>query len=142
METRTIQPEPMLPRKLPITLFVVLTVLDTTVFVLDKVASQHAAAVTGGFYLHVVTQPWIWMTFALGPVQLVVWTKILKRIDLSLAYPLTTISYLATMLVSQLYFKESLGIRVWAGAVLIMAGVAVLGGSHAATSPESGDGSS
>jgi drug/metabolite transporter (DMT)-like permease len=114
-------------RHLPIGLFACLTALDTTVFVMDKLASNHASSVGGPFYLRVVTQPWIWMAFALGPLQLFTWTKILKRIDLSLAYPLTTISYLATMLVSELVFKESLGPRVWIGAMLITAGVAVLG---------------
>jgi drug/metabolite transporter (DMT)-like permease len=122
--------------KLPVALFAVLTVLDTSVFVLDKIASLHAVDVGGPFYLRVVTQPWIYLAFALGPFQLLVWTRILKRIDLSLAYPLTTISYLATMLVSQLVFKEPLGVRVWAGAVLITAGVAVLGGSHGSNSTQ------
>ena len=118
---------PAAARRVPVGLFIVLMVLDTSVFVLDKVASQKAMVVSGPFYLHVVLQPWIWMAFALGPAQLFVWTKILKRIDLSLAYPLTTISYLATMVVSEVVFKEALGARVWVGAILIMAGVAVLG---------------
>jgi drug/metabolite transporter (DMT)-like permease len=128
------------PRGVPIALFLWLTLLDTSVFVLDKLASQHAASVGGPFYVRVISQPWIYLAFALGPLQLFTWTKILKRIDLSLAYPLTTISYLATMLVSQVVFKESLGPRVWAGATLITAGVAVLGGgrdSAAKTSDES-----
>ena len=114
-------------RRVPVGLFFVLMVLDTSAFVLDKVASQKAMVVSGPFYLHVVLEPWIWMAFALGPAQLFVWTRILKRIDLSLAYPLTTISYLATMVVSEVVFKETLGVRVWVGAILIMAGVAVLG---------------
>ncbi len=118
-------------RRLPIALFGWLTLLDTSVFILDKVASLHAsghAGVGGGaFYVRVISQPWIYLAFALGPLQLFTWTKILKRVDLSLAYPLTTISYLATMLASQFIFRESLGPRVWAGAVLITLGVAVLG---------------
>jgi drug/metabolite transporter (DMT)-like permease len=114
-------------KRIPLHLFSCLTVLDTTAFVLDKIASTHADAAQGPFYLQVVTQPWIWLAFAIGPLQLWTWNKILARIDLSLAYPLTTISYLATMLVSQFIFHESLGPRVWAGAVLITLGVAVLG---------------
>ena len=114
-------------RKVPIALFLVLMLLDTSVFVLDKVASRQAMIVSGSFYLRVITQPWIWLAFALGPVQLFTWTKILKRIDLSLAYPLTTMSYLATMVVSDVVFHEQLGWRVWVGAMLITAGVAVLG---------------
>jgi drug/metabolite transporter (DMT)-like permease len=120
--------------KVPIGLFLALLLLDTSVFVLDKVASRQAMIVSGPFYLRVVSQPWIWLAFALGPVQLVVWTRILMRIDLSLAYPLTTISYLATMVVSEVAFKETLGGRVWVGAMLIMVGVAVLG-----KTPEGGD---
>jgi drug/metabolite transporter (DMT)-like permease len=121
--------EPMPTRRVPFALFFCLMLLDTAVFVLDKVASEHAS-IGGPFYLRVVSQPWIWIAFALGPLQLLTWTKILKRIDLSLAYPLTTTSYLATMLVSQLVFKEALGPRVWAGAILITVGVAVLGKAH------------
>jgi undecaprenyl phosphate-alpha-L-ara4N flippase subunit ArnE len=127
MELQPTQFRPTPSRRLPLAFFCILTLLDTTVFVLDKMASQHASIVGGPFYLRVITQPWIWLAFTLGPLQLFTWTKILKRIDLSLAYPLTTISYLATMLVSQLVFKESLGPRVWAGAILISVGVAVLG---------------
>lgn len=127
-------PPPPSLRKVPIALFLVLMLLDTSVFVLDKVASRQAMIVSGPFYWRVVTQPWIWLAFALGPVQLWVWTRILKRIDLSLAYPLTTVSYLATMVVSEVVFKEALGGRVWVGAMLIMAGVAVLG-----KAPESGN---
>jgi drug/metabolite transporter (DMT)-like permease len=126
MQPQPIPSRPFASHRVPVALFLSLTVLDTTVFVLDKVASVHGS--TGGpFYLRVVSQPWIWMAFALGPLQLFTWTKILKRIDLSLAYPLTTTSYLATMLVSQVMFHEALGPRVWAGAILITAGVAVLG---------------
>ena len=44
-------------RRVPVTLFLALTLLDTTVFVLDKMASQHASDVGGPFYLRVVTQP-------------------------------------------------------------------------------------
>jgi undecaprenyl phosphate-alpha-L-ara4N flippase subunit ArnE len=134
MEPPSSQPLLTPHRSLPVILFLALTLLDTMVFILDKMASLHASNVGGPFYLRVVTQPWIYLAFALGPLQLFTWTKILKRIDLSLAYPLTTISFLATMLVSQWVFKESLGARVWAGALLITAGVAVLGGSHGTSS--------
>jgi drug/metabolite transporter (DMT)-like permease len=117
-------------QRLPYLLFAVLLVLDTSSFLLDKLASRHALE-TGAegihFYLTVASQPWIWGGFAIAPFQLLTYTRILKRVDLSLAYPITALAFPFTMLISQLGFGEHLTLPVWCGALLITAGVAVLG---------------
>ena len=52
------------------------------------------------------------------------------RVDLSLAYPLTSVSVPLVMLAATLIFNEPLGWQVWAGALLITAGVALLGSTN------------
>ncbi len=118
------------PRRLPYALFAILLLMDSASFLLDKIASRHAVA-TGGegiqFYIHIITQPWIWGGLALAPFQLVIYTRILKRVDLSLAYPITAFAFPCTMLISQFGLHEHLTFPVWCGGIIITAGVAVLG---------------
>jgi len=79
------------------------------------------------FYMGVVTRPWIWLLVVIGPLQLWTWTRILKRADLSLAYPISSISYPATMIAAEIFFGERLSGLVWIGAALMTVGIAVLG---------------
>ena len=117
-------------RRLPYLLFVLLFSLDVASYLLDKIASHHAA--TGGegwhFYLTIATQPWIWLAFALAPLQLWTWTRILRGVDLSLAYPITSMSYPLTMVAACIGLGERVDWRVWLGAILITVGVGILGG--------------
>lgn len=111
--------------------FAVLLLLDTAAFLLQKVASITAVGDGFAYYKSLLLHPWMWLSLALGPIQLWLWTRILRRTDLSLAYPLTSLSYPLTMLCTTLFFGEHLPIPVWIGGALITLGVAFL------ASPES-----
>ena len=122
-------------RRIPVILFLCLLVLDVSAFLIDKLASERAAISSGGsnvgtFYLNVLTQPWIWMLAVVGPLQLLIWTRVLKRVDLSIAYPISSISYPATMFAAELFFGERLTPLVWIGALLMTIGIATLGSTH------------
>jgi len=56
----------------------------------------------------------------------IIWMYILKRFELSVAYPLISISYVFGMLASVLIFKEVVPITRWIGVGLIMLGVVFL----------------
>lgn len=79
---------------------------------------------------------WTWAFFkvALSTWQLYVagltaivgvleWMAVLKRYDLSLAYPLTAISFILSLLAGAWIFHEPIPATRWIGVVLIMAGV-------------------
>jgi drug/metabolite transporter (DMT)-like permease len=106
--------------------FALLLLLDTTVSLLDKQASTRAQGSGAAFYTSLLNHSWLWMALALRPVQLVVWTRILRKTDLSLAYSLTSLSYPLTMLCAVVLFHERLPGPVWFGAALITIGVACL----------------
>ena len=109
-------------------LFAVLLVLDVSALVLEKVATMASVKdIHTAFYLSLIGQPWLWLGLAIGPFQLWVWTCILARTELSVAYPISTISYPLTMVVPQFFFGEQLGWQVWLGAVFMIIGVAVIG---------------
>ena len=113
-------------RTIPYRLFAILLMLDVLVLVIEKTAALHAKGVPASFYLRLITQPWLWCGLALGPLQLWVWTRILARTELSLAYPVSSLSYPLTMVAAQLVFRESLSLTVWVGALFITLGVAIV----------------
>jgi undecaprenyl phosphate-alpha-L-ara4N flippase subunit ArnE len=55
-----------------------------------------------------------------------IWFYIIKHYELSLAYPLTSFSYIFGTLAALLIFNESIPVMRWVGVVLIMSGVACL----------------
>lgn len=77
---------------------------------------------------------WAFIKVALGTWQLYAagitailgvleWMVVLKHYDLSLAYPLTAISFILSMFAGALIFHEVIPPTRWIGVVLIMAGV-------------------
>ena len=79
---------------------------------------------------------WTWSFFktALSTWQLYVsgltaisgvleWMVVLKHYPLSLAYPLTAISFILSLFAGSLFFHEPIPATRWIGVVLIMAGV-------------------
>jgi drug/metabolite transporter (DMT)-like permease len=55
-------------------------------------------------------------------VRGIVWINILKKIDLSIAYPLTSISIILVMLISHFLFQEPITQNKILGSVLIISG--------------------
>jgi len=60
------------------------------------------------------------LTAILGVIE---WMVVLKRYDLSLAYPLTAISFILSLFAGALIFNEAIPPTRWIGVVLIMLGV-------------------
>jgi drug/metabolite transporter (DMT)-like permease len=59
-------------------------------------------------------------------VRGVVWINILKKIDLSIAYPITSISIVFVMIISHFLFNESITINKILGSVFIIAGSIII----------------
>ena len=115
--------------RFPWILLAMLLALDVVVWLAEKKGVGLSEAGDWGFARNVVAQPLIWLAVGMGPVQLWLWTLILRRSDLSLAYPLTSLAYPLTMIAAWGVFGEHVSWLVWLGALLITFGVAVMG-SH------------
>lgn len=124
-------------RRFPTFLFCQLMVLDVMVLLVEKIASNRVDGEGWSLVEGFVSQPWLWLVLGLKVGQLVTWTAILARADISLAFPLSSLSYPLAMLASTLVLGEVLGWQVWAGGILITAGAAVMGpGGHGAKSSD------
>ena len=83
--------------------------------------------------LDAVQCPYIWMSFACEVINFALWLAILKRHNLSEAFPLTSISYAALMFTSWFFFHEPMHWQQLAGVTVIMAGIALLGFKESAS---------
>jgi drug/metabolite transporter (DMT)-like permease len=78
-------------------------------------------------YVGVLFRPWV----AAGVVLLILWQlsrmALLSWADLSYVLPVTSIGYVIVALIGKLLLKEAISPQRWAGILLIMAGVALVG---------------
>ncbi|MGE5632947.1 MAG: EamA family transporter [Caulobacteraceae bacterium] len=58
--------------------------------------------------------------------SLVIWIFVLKRMELSVAYPMVSLGYIITMILAFLFLNEPLRITKLFGTALIIAGVVVI----------------
>lgn len=114
----------------PWIIFSLLLLLDVVVWMVEKIGVTSIASSETAFIWGVAKQPLIWVAIGMGPLQLWLWTRILGKTDLSLAYPLTSLAYPLTMICAQIVFHEHIGWMVWMGAILITSGVALIGNNH------------
>lgn len=64
---------------------------------------------------------------ALFVVQAAAWTLAIRYLkDLSLAYPASSLEYIAVVLLARVMLKEKVAARRWLGAALIVAGTALV----------------
>lgn len=72
---------------------------------------------------------WISMGGAAHLVEAVLYTAVLAQLDLSIAYPLSALTFITTTCLSLWLLRESVTPKRWIGVLLILAGAALLGSS-------------
>ena len=79
-------------------------------------------------FTHVVLSPFIVVGLASYVASVALYIVVLSRTDLSYAYPLLmSVGYVLIVLVSFLIFRESFSAYKWAGILLILIGVILVG---------------
>ncbi len=77
--------------------------------------------------LKIVLNKWVVIGLGLYGLGAAVWIIVLSRVPLSFAYPMLGLSYVMVVLVSVIFLHEHVPLVRWAGVVLIVAGVALVG---------------
>jgi len=79
-------------------------------------------------YIGALFQPWV----ALGVVLLIIWQlsrmALLSWADLSYVVPVTAVGYVVVALLARIFLDERITMARWAGIVLIVVGVSLVGG--------------
>jgi len=93
--------------------------------ILFKQASDRLAE-REGMILSVLFDPIMIIGLAVYGVATLLWMLALKNVPLSFAYSFMALSYVAVPILSIIFLNETLSIKYWAGAGLIIAGLFVI----------------
>jgi len=114
---------------------VVLDTLGTTLFKLgaSRSVTPHTPPLTGFGWstLQPFFSQWqIPLGLLVYVLEYVIWLTYLSSSSLSHAFPMYSITIVLILLVSRFLLKEEVGLNRWLGAMLIVAGVLMLGGAE------------
>ena len=80
----------------------------------------------GDFLLRTLSNGWIWIGLIIILVETLTWFIVLSKIDLSLAFPIGSLSYLFIILVSAFILHENVGLNRWIGTLIIIIGISLV----------------
>ena len=75
------------------------------------------------FIKTVFLSPYLWVALVTVFLIFVIWSTILSKIDLSVAVPIASFSYILVPITSIIFLHEKIGLLRWAGILLILTGV-------------------
>lgn len=80
----------------------------------------------GGAIISLFSMPVVWLSLFCALFSFVIWLTVLSRVDLSLAYPLASISFVLVVLCSWLFLKEPVSMTRFIGAFVICLGIVII----------------
>jgi len=75
------------------------------------------------FFGSIFSSPFFWFGFLSLILAFIIWSTILSKVDLSVAVPVASFSYILVALVSIFFLNEHVGLLRWLGIFLILIGV-------------------
>jgi drug/metabolite transporter (DMT)-like permease len=70
---------------------------------------------------------WIVAGMACFAAEAIVWSYVLRMLEVSIAYPMSSLSFVAVTILSSLFLQERVSKERWFGVFLIIAGTALVG---------------
>jgi multidrug transporter EmrE-like cation transporter len=77
------------------------------------------------FFVNMLLDPWVISVMVATLVAALAWMAALSRLDLSRAYPFVSLSFVTVLVLSAVFFGESLTLGKVAGITLVIAGLVV-----------------
>lgn len=75
------------------------------------------------FLGRVFSSPFIWLGLLSVAMTFIIWSALLSRIDLSVAVPVASFSYVLVLLASAVFLGEKISFLRWTGVLFILLGV-------------------
>ena len=77
------------------------------------------------FASRIIASPWLWIGIAFYIVNFFLWIALLSRIDLSVAFPISSFTYLIVPVLAIVFLHEQVFLTRWMGIILIIIGIAL-----------------
>lgn len=101
-----------------------LVLINVVLLVAGQILWKRASAAGLGGAL---TSPAFWVGLGLYGVATILWLEVLRRLPLSLAYPLQALAYPAGVAAAFVLLHEPVPASRWVGVAVIVAGVGLVG---------------
>lgn len=75
------------------------------------------------FLKTVIFSPYLWLGFISVGLTFIIWSTVLSKIDLSVAVPVASFSYILVPLASIIFLGEKISAVRWLGIIFILAGI-------------------
>lgn len=77
------------------------------------------------YVVHLLLNPWIISSFAAAFIASLLWLGALRQMDLSLAYPFMSLSFILVMIASAIFLGEALTLTKVIGSFIIVLGLII-----------------
>jgi len=77
----------------------------------------------GKFITHVISNGWIWIGLTIIMLETLIWLAILSKIDLSIAFSVSSTAYIYVLLLSAFLLHEQVSLNRWIGTAFIIIGI-------------------
>lgn len=81
------------------------------------------------FALRLTSNPWLWIGVIFYLANFFLWIALLSRVDLSVAFPMSSLTYIIVPLLAIVFLREKVQLVRWAGIFFIIIGVSLAGRS-------------
>lgn len=88
------------------------------------------------FASRITSSQWLWLGVLFYLVNFFIWVALLSRLDLSVLFPMSSLTYIFVPIMAAVYLHENVSLIRWAGIIMIIAGVTLI--SKAAAKEEVG----
>ena len=89
--------------------------------------SDVTVANAANFAAAIISNPWLWIGIILYLVNFFLWITLLSRVDLSVAFPMSSLTYVIVPVLAMFFLREKVHPARWAGIVFIIIGVSLAG---------------
>ena len=90
----------------------------------------------GKFLTGVMSNGWIWLGLATIILETFIWFAILSKIDLSVAFSVSSSSYIFVLLFSAFLLHEQVSLNRWIGTAIIILGIFLIAKSSEEKTPK------
>lgn len=79
------------------------------------------------FASRITSNPWLWIGVIFYLLNFFLWIALLSRVDLSIAFPMSSFTYIIVPVLAIVFLQEKVNSLRWAGILFIIIGVSLSG---------------
>lgn len=77
------------------------------------------------FAARITSNPWLWLGVIFYLANFFLWIVLLSRVDLSVAFPMSSFTYIIVPVLAIIFLRENVHLVRWSGIILIIIGISL-----------------